>query len=237
MLTRRDSYKQTDAKFALLGARNVGKSGKLIVLISYSVRYTAQKLHGTVKVNRVLTRSIWPLIAQSPFSCSAFPYGARAPLLDHAVSRTRRGWLTFGDFGFRKKHFFYSQIDKLSCTKITIVYIDKKISIKLHNVWLDGYRCRFITWTIFWAFYTMYLKTERSFWICEVRKGYSVSFFALFRLRTAVVRTEFSTDMVFKWFRIQRPISSLLSSILSPVLYKIVSPFLTILSWFIWSIH
>lgn len=43
MLTRRDSYKQTDAKFALLGARNVGKSGKLIVLISYSVRYTAQK--------------------------------------------------------------------------------------------------------------------------------------------------------------------------------------------------
>lgn len=26
MLTRRDSYKQTDAKFALLGARNVGKS-------------------------------------------------------------------------------------------------------------------------------------------------------------------------------------------------------------------
>lgn len=38
MLTRRDSYKQTDAKFALLGARNVGKSGRL--LSNFETNYT-----------------------------------------------------------------------------------------------------------------------------------------------------------------------------------------------------
>ena len=37
MLTRRDSCKQTDAKIALLGARNVGKSGELFLF--YSMRF------------------------------------------------------------------------------------------------------------------------------------------------------------------------------------------------------